>query len=71
MPQEAQLALLFLVVIVAFLASLRGMIVGLVQAWPKHGRGWAWNWTPLLLSVLILSAVVAFVVFWFANVEAD
>lgn len=46
--------------VITFLIALGGVVVGLVVAWPRGGRGWSWKWAGLAIaSALLLAAVVA------------
>ncbi len=55
----------FTILLLIFVTALAGVVVGLVQAWPR-GQGWSWKRAWLLIaSAVVLVAVVGYVVTWF------
>ena len=52
----------FATVLVTFLVAVGGVVVGLVQAWPKGGRSWDWKWALLFTPS---AAVAGYVIAWY------
>ena len=60
---------LIITLILIFVASLCGIIAGLIRVWPRDGGGWNWKRARLLTtSVIFLAAVVAYGVAWYIAV---
>ena len=59
---------LIITLIFIFVVSLYGTVIGLLQVWPRAGRGWSGKGALLVMaSAVVLAADVAYGVAWYVS----